>query len=259
MPRFPPAPDDPDWRQRWHAILPRIHRTLSPGECAALLASLGTPSRPLVLGFVNAHAMNLCSRSAAFAHALLTADILLRDGSGMAILYRLLGQEPGLNLNGTDLIPRLVRLFSGKNIALYGTREPYLEKTAAMIVQQLAPGSRVTTADGFRDTAAYLALAAAGKPDLIVLGMGMPKQEELAVALRTALAHPCLIICGGAIIDFLGGKTSRAPAWMRQAGVEWLYRLALEPRRLFQRYVLGNPAFLRRAIAYGRFRASLAS
>lgn len=259
MPLRSPAPDDPDWRRRWHAILPKIHCTPSAQECAALLASLGSPRHPLILGFVNAHAMNLCSRSAVFALALHRADILLRDGSGMAILYRLLGQEPGLNLNGTDLIPRLVRLFSGKHIALYGTREPYLERAAAVIAQQLAPGSRITTADGFRDAAAYVALAAAGKPDLIVLGMGMPKQEELAVALRSTLAHPCLIICGGAIIDFLGGKTSRAPAWMRRAGVEWLYRLALEPRRLFQRYVLGNPAFLRRAIAYGRFRTAQAS
>jgi N-acetylglucosaminyldiphosphoundecaprenol N-acetyl-beta-D-mannosaminyltransferase len=83
---------------------------------------------------------------------------------------------------------------------------------------------------------------------VIVLGMGMPRQEEVAAVLRSALGYPCLIICGGAIIDFLGGKTSRAPGWMRAFGLEWLYRLGLEPKRLFRRYVLGNPLFIARAL-----------
>jgi exopolysaccharide biosynthesis WecB/TagA/CpsF family protein len=82
--------------------------------------------------------------------------------------------------------------------------------------------------------------------------MGMPRQEEVAILLRSALNFPCLIVCGGAIIDFMGGKTSRAPLWVRQARMEWAYRLALEPRRLFQRYVVGNPVFLARALTMAR-------
>jgi exopolysaccharide biosynthesis WecB/TagA/CpsF family protein len=69
-----------------------------------------------------------------------------------------------------------------------------------------------------------------------------------------------VIVCGGAILDFLGGGATRAPAWMRRLGIEWLYRLAREPRRLFKRYVLGNPLFLSRARRYaaavGRRRSS---
>ena len=63
---------------------------------------------------------------------------------------------------------------------------------------------------------------------------------------------PCLIVCGGAIIDLMGGKTSRATGWMRGTGLEWIYRLALEPKRLFHRYVIGNPVFLARALALAR-------
>jgi hypothetical protein len=59
-------------------------------------------------------------------------------------------------------------------------------------------------------------------------------------------------VCGGAIIDFMGGKTSRAPVWMRKTGLEWVYRLMIEPRRLFHRYVVGNPVFLARAISLAR-------
>jgi N-acetylglucosaminyldiphosphoundecaprenol N-acetyl-beta-D-mannosaminyltransferase len=81
--------------------------------------------------------------------------------------------------------------------------------------------------------------------------MGMPKQEQLARALREQ-GGAQLIVCGGAILDFLAGKVSRAPAFMQSAGVEWLYRLAKEPRRLFKRYVVGNPAFLLKLLSWKR-------
>jgi N-acetylglucosaminyldiphosphoundecaprenol N-acetyl-beta-D-mannosaminyltransferase len=183
-----------------------------------------------------------------FFQAMQSADRVLRDGSGMATLFKLLRMEPGLNLNGTDLIPRLIRAFDGRSIALFGTREPWLEAAWQRVRQDLAPHSTVIRANGFLDAQAYAALAVEHKPALIVLGMGMPRQEEVAAGLRAVLDYPCLIVCGGAIIDFLGGKTPRAPLWIRRVGMEWAFRLALEPRRLFQRYVIGNPLFLSRAL-----------
>ena len=63
-----------------------------------------------------------------------------------------------------------------------------------------------------------------------------------------ARGGPCLIVCGGAILDFLGGKVSRAPLWLRRLGGEWIFRLMREPKRLFMRYVVGNPLFLLRAL-----------
>jgi exopolysaccharide biosynthesis WecB/TagA/CpsF family protein len=119
-------------------------------------------------------------------------------------------------------------------------------------MHKLAPGSRVETTHGFLDVTDYVKLAAAHRPELIVLGMGMPKQEEVACMLRAAVGYPCLIVCGGAIIDFMGGKTSRAPAWMRSTGLEWAYRLMLEPKRLFHRYVVGNPVFIARSLALAK-------
>jgi N-acetylglucosaminyldiphosphoundecaprenol N-acetyl-beta-D-mannosaminyltransferase len=84
----------------------------------------------------------------------------------------------------------------------------------------------------------------------------MPKQESIAERLRENAKRPLLIICGGAIIDFLGKKIERAPVWMRRARIEWIYRLWREPKRLFRRYVVGNPVFIGRAVFYriqGRF------
>ena len=131
--------------------------------------------------------------------------------------------------------------------AVAGLGSVRLAQARSSIAASLAPNSAIHIANGFLQAASYAELAAAQQPGLIVLGMGMPKQEQVAVHLRSQLHHPCLIVRGGAIIDFLGGKVVRAPRWMRQCNLEWLYRLALEPKRLFKRYVMGNPKFLMRA------------
>jgi exopolysaccharide biosynthesis WecB/TagA/CpsF family protein len=92
------------------------------------------------------------------------------------------------------------------------------------------------------------------KPELIVLGMGIPKQECLARELILTGNPKCspLVVCGGAILEFLGAKVPRAPEWMRRSGAEWLYRLSHEPARLCRRYLLGNPAFILRLLAWRR-------
>jgi N-acetylglucosaminyldiphosphoundecaprenol N-acetyl-beta-D-mannosaminyltransferase len=237
-----------DWRPRWQQLVKGMVRVHSAGGEKQLLDWVARPTEPRVLAFVNAHAMNEVAQSLEFFNAIMSADLVLRDGIGMAILLRLLNQPPGLNLNGTDLIPKIIARCAGECIALFGTEDPYLARAQEAVVSRIAPGSEVIAAHGFLPSGAYVRLATEHRPSLIVLGMGMPRQEEVAALLRGVLEHPCTIVCGGAIIDFLGNKTSRAPLWMRRSGLEWLYRLALEPRRLFRRYVIGNPLFLLRAL-----------
>ena len=238
-----------EWQVRWHELVRAVVRVHSPSGEEQLLDSLASPDEPLVLAFVNSHAMNSAATSREFFDAVMSADLVLRDGIGMQILLSALNQPPGLNLNGTDLIPRILRRYAGRAIALFGTQEPYLGRAESVVLSELAPGSTCVTANGFLDTGSYVQLAADHRPSLIVLGMGMPRQEEVASTLRAALGFPCLIVCGGAIIDFLGGKTPRAPRWMRRTGLEWAFRLALEPRRLFRRYVIGNPVFIARTLS----------
>ena len=237
-----------DWLYRWSQLVEKIRLVQSATDEQDLLDRLSAPDRPLVLAFANAHAMNSVAESHSFFKALHSADIVLRDGSGMATLLKLLNISPGINLNGTDLIPQLLRRFNHRCIALFGTQSPYLELGLDTVATKFAPSSPCISAHGFLDIDTYIAMAVTSCPSVIVLGMGMPKQEKVALALRAQLSHPCLIICGGAIIDFLGGKTQRAPTWMRKIGVEWIFRLVMEPRRLFQRYVVGNPVFLTRML-----------
>lgn len=235
------------WQRRWRLMTEKIQPVDTLDEEMDLLRRICSPTRPVAVAFANAHAMNCVAQSQSFFDALYTADWVLRDGSGVATLFKLLGKNAGRNLNGTDLIPKIIGLFDGRRIAFFGTQEPYLER-GMVAADQYAPLSHFVRAHGFLELDDYLSLAIAQKSELIVLGMGMPKQEAVAAALRSKLGFPCTIVCGGAIIDFLAGRTSRAPLWMRRAGMEWMYRLATEPRRLSHRYVVGNPVFLMRAI-----------
>ncbi|MDF9620110.1 WecB/TagA/CpsF family glycosyltransferase [Pseudomonas entomophila] len=234
------------WRIRWKRLVENLHVVGDPAAEQLLIERLSHPDKTTVLAFANAHAMNLATHNAEFGQALTMADVLLRDGSGMAILLRQLGVEPGLNMNGTDFIPKLLAAYKGRRVAFWGTREPYLGQAVSRCVECF--GIRpVSVCDGFAELDNYLRHARDTQPELIVLGMGMPRQEALAAALA-ASGSPCVVVCGGAILDFLGGKVERAPQWLRRLGGEWVFRLAREPRRLFMRYVVGNPLFLLRAV-----------
>ena len=236
-----------NWCFRWMKTLDHIQCFQNEEELDQFIDRLGSPHRPETLAFVNAHAMNCVAAMESFGSALWNSNIVVRDGSGMSILLQALERSPGLNLNGTDLIPRIISRYDGRQIALLGTREPYLSKADEKLHETLAPSSTTQLLDGFQPNGRYLDFARLHRPALLVLGMGMPKQEQVAVMLRDQLDYPCLIVCGGAIIDFLGGRVSRAPMWIRKLGLEWVYRLLQEPKRLFERYVVGNPLFLVRS------------
>lgn len=172
---------------------------------------------------------------------LLRSDLLLRDGLGVQLGLRAFGRTPGLNMDGTDFIPRLARSYSGRRIALFGTRSPWLLTAKQRLEHE---GLEVVACHhGFAPADTYGDLAREAKPELVILGMGMPKQEDVAIRLREQLSAPVLIVNGGAILDFLGGKVPRAPQVMRRSGTEWAYRLYREPRRLARRYVIGIPEF----------------
>ncbi len=210
---------------------------------------------PFVVSFCNAHAVNLAIVSPIFADNLLSSDLLVRDGSGVKIAMQALGMEPGANLNGTDAIPGLLHEYTKPRLALYGTQEPWLGKAAALLAGQK---DVVAMVDGFQDDEFYLLSAKKVRPDIILLAMGMPKQERIARLLAKKLDTPCLIINGGAILDFMAERFNRAPLLMRKVGMEWLYRLLKEPKRLFGRYVIGNAMFLfRLGIAFLKRRGLL--
>jgi len=228
---------------RLGAILEAVTPFATPGD-----ALLGIAERrraalgPFTLSFVNANTLWHACADAAFARDLAGSDLLLRDGVGARLLMALAGRESGANLNGTDFIPALLDWLDEPRTALLGTAEPWLARGGERLARR---GAKVVlTAHGFAEAPAYLAAVESARADLVILGMGHPKQERVARALREAVRRPLLIVNAGAFIDFSAGRFPRAPRRLRRLGMEWLFRLCLEPRRLFARYLVRTPGLL---------------
>ena len=202
------------------------------------LSSLLTVQTPTVVSFLNAHAVTCAVSDPAFMRNLLAAPYLLRDGIGLATLLKVLGHDPGWNMNGTDLIPEILAAFAGRRVALCGTQEPWLSRARDAVE---AMGGRVVLClDGFRAPDFYGEALSACEADLVILAMGMPKQEAVASLLVDILRYPVVIVNGGAILDFLAKRFPRAPVVWREAHLEWLFRLIGEPWRLSRRYLWGG-------------------
>ncbi len=225
-------------------VISRITLVKDRAQADALIAKCLGSESPQIISFLNAHGLNVCYRNSEFTAAVLQSDIILRDGIGMQLLFRALRSDAGLNMNGTDLIPEILDRARGRTVGILGTSEPHLSKAAELLKQ--AGHDVIIWADGFKDMASYLDVIEQHRPRLVVLAMGMPKQELVALYLKKNATYNPIIINGGAVVDFIAGKVQRAPRWVRQMNMEWVYRLMNEPRRLFTRYVVGNFVFLLR-------------
>ena len=204
-------------------------------------------TRMSILSFINANAANIMWRDDAFYRWFMDSDKIVRDGSGILMLMQMFSREPGDNINGTDFIPLLLeRADKQLSIAIYGTREPFLGEARQQI--QAMGFETVHLEDGFQDDHHYVNIFNRQQPDIILLAMGMPKQNRVASLLASEAGDtPALVINGGGIIDFMSERHSRAPRWMRKAGIEFLYRFLNEPARLWKRVLIGKPLFIWRS------------
>lgn len=230
--------------------VPVVHATSERALAAIERSADG--SEPVMIAFANAHSCNLAARDLAFRHALLSATYVLNDGIGVAIAAKLWGAPFPENLNGSDLSPRLLYLAArrGWSVFLLGGR-PHVAERAATRLRADMPSLQIAgTAHGFHDPVDDGTVAdsvARSGADLLLVGMGQPRQEQwLHENLRRTGARVGVAV--GAFLDFSAGEVPRAPAWMNRHGVEWVWRLAHEPRRLARRYLVGNPEFMARAL-----------
>ena len=199
-----------------------------------------------IVAFCNAHSVNLARKSPALRDAY-ARSLVLNDGIGVDLARKWLeGEAFPANLAGTDFLTRLLcERRTPLSLYLLGSKPGVGAATAAGL-SVIAPQHRVVgMQDGYftPDQAnAVVADIVHCKPDIVLVGMGQPQQEIWAAdyAVRTG----AMVICVGAYLDFVAGVFPRAPALLRMLRAEWLYRLILEPRRLFSRYVIGNPKFL---------------
>lgn len=198
------------------------------------------------ISFLNAHACNLAENSEKFHKAICNSSLLLRDGIGVKILLMTFNILPGYNSNGTDLIPLLIEEFKNHKIMFIGASEKVV--TAAAHKYEENGFKIAATMHGFASYDVMLEGILTHKPSLLILGMGMPKQELFSDYLKKKYSGDIVVVNGGAVFDFVTKKVNRAPLFIQQLGLEWFYRLAKEPKRLFRRYAIGIPIFFIRLI-----------
>jgi N-acetylglucosaminyldiphosphoundecaprenol N-acetyl-beta-D-mannosaminyltransferase len=206
--------------------------------------------QPSLLAFVNPDCLNIAYGHEAYRRALAQAALVLPDGVGIKLGCRILGVELRENVNGTDLFPRLCERSAAEGFSLFllGARPGVAETTAAAMVSRY-PGLKIAgTRDGyFEDSAAEAVVAEINRSgaDILLTAFGAPRQELWLAAASESL-KPSVRLGVGGLFDFYSGRIPRAPLWMREIGLEWLFRLIQEPGRLWRRYIIGNPLFLYR-------------
>jgi exopolysaccharide biosynthesis WecB/TagA/CpsF family protein len=215
---------------------------------------------PVMVAFLNAHISNTAWRDETLMSAL-GASLVLNDGIGVDIAARAIHGAPfPANLNGTDLLPLfLLRSRHRFRIYLLGAGPGVAERARATLSAAAPRHDFVGVRDGFFSEAESAGVAEgvrASGADLLVVCMGTPRQE-IWTARHLAASGCKLAVCAGGLFDFISSEKKRAPLWVRRSRFEWLYRLALEPRRLARRYLAGNPLFIARVIGARLRRRSL--
>ncbi len=214
--------------------------------CVEAMQARASGARSLY--FVNTNTLNLAFGDDEYRRALCASDWVFGDGTGVRWAVRVLhGERLRDNVNGTDLVPALLGSDLGLRYYLLGASADAIERAAAH-ARAAFPGWQLVghhhgyVAGEASDT--VVEKINASRPHLLLVGMGNPKQELWIRAQRARLAVPLCVGVGG-LFDYWAGDLSRAPAWLRRVGFEWLHLLLAQPRK-FRRYVFGNPLFLLR-------------
>jgi N-acetylglucosaminyldiphosphoundecaprenol N-acetyl-beta-D-mannosaminyltransferase len=250
--------------EAWPALqAPRVERQPEPGWI------LGVPIAPVTQEAVMQQVLDWATRGesryvclatvysvmlardrADYRAALTQADLATPDGMPLVWCLRWLGFRGAGRVAGPDLVPPLLQAAAEKGVPVgfYGARPEVLARLLER-VRASYPGLRIAYAwsPPFRplteeeDRRVVEQIRESGARILFV-GLGTPKQDLWMAAHRGRI--PAVMLGVGQVFDLLGGAKRRAPLWMRRCGLEWLYRLFSEPRRLWRRYLPHNPRFL---------------
>ena len=172
------------------------------------------------------------------------AALILTDGQPLIWYSRLKGNPVAEKVSGSDLFPEVCAMCArkGYSVFFFGAAEGVAER-AAEVLKEKYPGLKVagtlSPAYGFENnseqTEVYTRMIRTAAPEVLAIALGTPKSEKFAYRHRTELGTP-VVLNIGATFDFIAGKIQRAPAWMSRCGLEWVYRITQDPKRLVKRY-----------------------
>ena len=205
---------------------------------------------------VNANCLNLLYGDAALRGFFEGADLVFCDGAGVMLAARLLGGWIPERITYADWAWRLAAFAEAEGLSLFLLGAgPGVAERAAQELRARHPDLHITgvrhgyfdRTPGNPENEAVLREINAARPDIIIVGLGMPLQERWLMENRHRL-DAGVALTGGAVFDYVSGGLRRGPRFLTDNGFEWLARLLVEPRRLWRRYLIGNPLFLLRIL-----------
>lgn len=217
---------------------------------------VGADRRAVLLN-VNVYGMNLAFDQHWFRSLYTQADYVLCDGFGVKWAASLLGQRLPERFTPPDWLPAVAELASrrGYSVFFLGNQPGVATQAAARLTERFPSLTVAGTYHGYFDKSLgspeneeVVRLVNATKPNILYVGFGMPMQERWLME-NWGRLQVNVAVTVGAMLDFVAGVTPRGPRWMTDHGLEWFTRLITEPRRLWRRYLIGNPLFVMRVLA----------
>lgn len=224
------------------------------------------PDGKLLINTINAHSYNTAQNDKLFAEALTNGDVLIPDGVSIVKACRWIKakSQPKERVAGWDLfsfeMDRLERMSAEQiekdkesrplRVMFMGSSQKVLDLIERRMAVEYPHLDTVVYSPPYKpefsdeENATMIGAINDASPDLLWIGMTAPKQEKWTYAHWKELDIHCHVGTIGAVFDFFAGTVERAPAWWQRHGLEWLYRLIKEPRRMWRRYMIGNIKFL---------------
>ena len=238
-----------------HLLGVRVHLLAADDVLAYIHRVVRSHSRAIVAN-VNVLAMNLACDFPWFRDFLRRADIVFFDGAGVKLGARMLGHRIPERITYADWMWQLAESSERNGLTMYflGARPGVAGMAAARLRERFRDLQIVGVHHGYfdktpgsADNEAVVQEINACRPDILVVGFGMPLQE-LWLQDNWPILDSRVALTGGAVFDYISGQLRRPPRWMSDHALEWLGRFIIEPRRLWKRYLIGNPVFFWRVI-----------
>jgi len=213
-----------------------------------LSQAIDSQSGPKVIQFINANKIAQVRNDSDMGRIMRKADYVLTDGQPLLPMARLLGVKVPERIDGIGLMGKLLKLADERRYSVYllGAKQEVLDTCVAKIRKQY-PNLRIAgSRNGYfseKDTPGVVAQIRAAKPDLLFLGMGSPMKERFADRYAADLGATVIQGVGGSF-DVMADLVKRAPVWVQRIGMEWMFRVIQEPRRMFWRYATTNATCL---------------
>jgi N-acetylglucosaminyldiphosphoundecaprenol N-acetyl-beta-D-mannosaminyltransferase len=213
----------------------------------AAMARRGAAGPPLVFTSANGQVLSMCEADDDIRALFLASDLINADGMPLVFASQFLSDHKlPERVATTDLVYEVAEIAQGCGATFYllGAAAAVIERAAGHLLELYPRLQIVGWRSGYfgpEDEADAVAAINDVRPDILWLGLGVPAEQRFAIRNRERLRGVGLVKTSGGLFDFLSGKNTRAPDWMQAAGLEWAYRVYLEPKRLVGRYVRTNP------------------